>query len=186
MMTEDAISVAISRMKSSTCVLDLIPAKQFKANFLSLPGNNCYKCSEFRSHPRSFQQGSGETSGWRVSITLNSQKDASVSLSSSFPAFLSVLQPIFSGAVDITFALIIRTTLTGWRCGPCFHPQPFGIQANESCKFYALRCSLHIAFRGMDWNGPGQNRGKEMTFKIIRQMGNRTTSQIGQPKKYLG
>lgn len=47
MMTEDAISVAISRMKSSTCVLDPIPAKLFKASFqcLSQEATIIIKCS---------------------------------------------------------------------------------------------------------------------------------------------
>lgn len=53
MMTEDAISVAINRMKSSTCVLDPIPAELFKARFqcLSQETTIIKVFSEFRPLP---------------------------------------------------------------------------------------------------------------------------------------
>ena len=57
MMTEDAISVAISRMKSSPCVLDPVPAKLFKASSQcnSQETTIIIKCFDFRPLPPSFQ-----------------------------------------------------------------------------------------------------------------------------------
>lgn len=57
MKSEEAICKAISRMKSSTCVLNSVPTKLFKSCFQRLPNNHKYGklLSSFRQLSHSFK-----------------------------------------------------------------------------------------------------------------------------------